>query len=81
MAQKLHDNTCLICEDLSEDSVVEAEQVLDLRLGEAALGRGDVAGHVAHKEMAVPPLELCIHTEGIDIDLSRSEGDEKASFE
>ena len=59
MAQKHHDISCLIREDLSEDSVVEAEEVLDLRLGEAALGGGDVAGHVAHEEMAVPPLELC----------------------
>ena len=49
---------CLVSEDLPEDPVVETEQVLDLGLGEATLGRGDVAGHVPHEEMAVPPLEL-----------------------
>ena len=51
---------CLVSEDLPEDPVVETEQVLDLGLREATLGGGDVAGHVAHKEMAVPLLELCI---------------------
>ena len=51
----------LVSEDLPEDPVVETEQVLDLGLREATLGGGDVAGHVPHEQMAVPPLELSIN--------------------